>query len=36
MLIFHLCQCQERLKVMLTYAYVKVELISINDGILLK
>ena len=36
MLICHLCQCQERLKAMLTYAYAKVELISINDGILLK
>ena len=36
MLICHLCQCQKRLKAMLTYAYAKVELISINDGILLK
>ena len=36
MLICHLFQCQERLKAMVTYAYDKVELISINDGILLK
>ena len=36
MLTCHLCQCQERLKSMLAYAYAKVELISINDEILLK
>ena len=28
--ICHLCQCQEKLKTMLTYAYVKIELISTN------
>ena len=31
--ICHLCHCQERLKAMLTYAYVKIVLISTNIGI---